>query len=262
MSPQGRGVLAGLLGLAGGVHFAWALPGTAKPAAFVPPAALLVAFLGAPLRHLGAQLLARGLWWSNLLLGVMLVLLGSGHERAVGPALAAACGAALVVADRRALGEAAAREGFRPASYGGTLQLLMVLALADAQTLGLFAMVELDHNTATVVLFGLCALAFLTGFAGLLRLAMWGVGLTMASAFVLLVAVLSQAAPIDRELRLPLTVLASLQLLAPLPMLASMALKRRWPEPSHRTQAWFARGVILLVVAATLLAHRLNVRLR
>ena len=262
MSPRARAVLAGLLGLVGAVLFARMLPGSAKPAALIPPVALLVAFLVAPLRHLGAQLLARGLWWSNLLLGVMLALVGSGRERALGPALTAACGAALVVADRRALGEAAARDGFRPASYGGTLQLLMVLALADAQTLGLFALVELGHDDATVMLFGLCALAFLAGFAGLLRLALWGVGLTMASAFVLLVAVLSQAVRIDRDLRLPLTAIATLQLLAPLPMLASMALRRRWPEPSHRTQAWLARGVITAIVAATLLAWAMDVRLR
>ncbi|MFO0628589.1 MAG: hypothetical protein U0325_23650 [Polyangiales bacterium] len=262
MSPRLRAILAGLLGLAGGVHFALVLPSAAKPAAYIPPVALLVASLVAPLRQLGAQLLARGLWWSNLLLGVMLALFGSGRERALGPALTAACGAALVVSDRRVLTEAAAREGFRPASYGGTLQLLMVLALADAQTLGLFAMVELGHDNTTVVLFGLCALAFLAGFAGLLRLAVWGVGLTMASAFVLLVAVLSQAVRIDRDLRLPLSAIASLQLLAPLPMLASMALRRRWPEPSHRTQAWLARGVITLIVAATLLAWAMNVRLR
>ncbi len=198
----------------------------------------------------------------NLVLGVMLTLFGGGSERTLGPALTAACGAALIVADRRALGEAAAREGFRPASYGGTLQLLMVLALADAQTLGLFAIVEFGHNTPTVLLLGLCALGFLAGFAGLLRLAVWGVGVTMASASVLIVAILSRATRIDHDLRLPLTAIASLQLLAPLPMLASMTLKRRWPEPSHRTQAWIARGVILLVVAATLLAHRMNVRLR
>ena len=262
MSSRLRAALAALVGLGGAGVFVFKIHGGAKAAAYIPPTALIVAAAAAQVPWLGAQLLARGLWWSNLVLGVLLVFFGSRSEATLGLGLAVACGAALVMADRRALTAAAESAGFRPAAYGGTLQLLMVLALADAQTLGLFAVIEARHQGPTATVFALVALGLLAGFVGLMRLALWGVGLTMASSAALLFVIVTAAVRVDRDLRLPLGAVAALQLAAPLPMLASMALKKRLPEAPLRVRGMIANGVIVAVVLATVAGWALGVRLR
>lgn len=78
MNARVRSLIAALSGLGGAAFFVAAIPGAAKPAAYLPPESLVLA----------------------------------------------------AVADSA---------GFRPAAYAGTLRLLPVLALADAQTLVLFA---------------------------------------------------------------------------------------------------------------------------
>lgn len=262
MTPRVRSVLAALAGLAGGAYFAHALPDSAKKAALIPPAALLVAAVVAQIPRLGAQLLARGLWWSNLVLGVLLTVMGTASEAHLGLPLLSLCGLALVMADHRMLTAAAESEGFRPAAYTGTLQLLLVLALADSQTLLLFAAIEAERSHASAAIFALVAAGLLAGFVGLLRLALWGVGLTMVSSLALAVALVTRAVEFDRDLRAPLLVVAALQLVAPLPMLASMTLKRRLPEMPTRMRALGARAVVVLVVVATVAAYLLHLRLR
>lgn len=262
MNARIRSIVAALSGLAGGAYFFFALPDTAKPAAYIPPVSLVLAAVAAQIPKLGAQLLARGVWWSNLVLGVLLTILGSSSEGHLGVGLTVACGAALVLSDHRALTAAADAAGFRPAAYVGTLQLLLVLALADAQTLILFAVIEASDHGASTKLFALVAAGLLVGFVGLLRLALWGVGLTMASSFVLAAAIVSGAVRIDHDLHKPLLVIAAMQLVVPLPMLASMALKRRLPEAPTLLRAHLARGVVIAVVALTVLARVLSVRFR
>lgn len=262
MSPRVRAPLAALLGLVGAGFFVFKIHGDAKAAAYIPPTALLVAAAAAQIPWLGAQLLARGLWWSNLVLGVLLVFFGGGSESTLGAGLAAACGAALVMADRRALSSAAESAGFRPAAYAGTLQLLLVLALADAQTLGLFAVIEARHQGATSAVFALVALGLLAGFAGLVRLALWGVALTMASSAALLAVLVTRAVRVDHDLRVPLGGIALLQLAAPLPMLLSMALKKKLPEAPLRVRGMLANAVIVAVVLVTLAAWVFRIKLR
>ncbi|MFO0628829.1 MAG: hypothetical protein U0325_24860 [Polyangiales bacterium] len=256
MSPRWRGVLAGLLGLVGAVYVVARMPTTAKSGALFVPATLLVAALAAPTRHLGLQLLARGVWWSNFLFGALLTAFGGRTVHLIGPVLLFSCGAALMAADRRALHAASARERLRPAAYAGTLQLMMVLALADAQTLGFFAFVVDAHHVRERELFGACSAFFLAAFVGLMRLSTWGVALSMASSLALLVAMLTRAVITDRDLRIVLYGMAALQLVTPLPMLASMARGRPLPAPSPRAQAWLANAVILAVVLLCLVARR------
>ncbi len=262
MNARIRSIAAALAGLAGAGYFFFTLPNTAKAAAYIPPVSLVLAAVAAQLPKLGAQLLARGIWWSNLVLGVLLTVLGSSNESFMGLGLTVACGAALVLSDHRALTAAADSAGFRPAAYAGTLQLLLVLALADAQTLILFAAIEASDHGTSAKLFALVAVGFLVGFVGLLRLALWGVGLTMASAFALAAALLWGGVRIDHDLQKPLLVIAAMQLLVPLPMLASMALKRKLPEAPTRLRAHLARGFVVAVVALTVLARVFSWRSR
>ncbi len=261
MSVRMRQILAALAGLGGaGVFAAFIFAKEhVKKQAYVPVVALVVAAVAAQLRPLGAQLLARGLWWSNLVLGVLLCATGNGPEEGIGEALAAGCGVALVVADRRALAEASEGAGYRPVAYAGTLQLLMVLALADAQTLGLFALIF--YPQAQSVLLGVGALGLLAGFAGLYRLSLAGVAATMATSLGVLVALATQAVRVDRDLDAPLMVISAVQLAVPLPMLASIALRRPLPAPPARLRGRLADAVVVaLVVGAVAWGYFRRVR--
>lgn len=262
MNGRLRTLLAAALSLAGAGCFYASLPGSHSTGALIPPVALVVAAGVALAPSLGAQLLARGLWWSNFLLGVLLVLVGSGRESKTGALLGLFCSGALLVADRTRLTAAADAAGFRPAAYAGTLQLLLVLALADAQTLLLFGAVELQHTGATAAVFFGLALGFVVGFVALLRLSLAGVVVTMGSALALALVVGTQAVRVDPDLRLPLLVVACVQLAVPLPMLVSMATRRPLPALPLRTRAHVARAVIVLIVLATAAARLLFGRLR
>ncbi len=260
-SPRARALAAGALGLAGGAGFALQFGSGVKGAAWMPVVELVVAAVVAQVPSLGAQLLARGVWWAALVLGSLLCLVGSGNERSLGASLVAGAGLALVVADRRTLAAAAESAGFRPAAYAGTLQLLMVLALADAQTLGLFAVIEAGGTTLhrTSVAFGAASLAFLVGFVGLLRLALWGVVVTVSTAAALAGALATAAVRADRDLVAPLFAMLTLQVLAPVPMIVSMVTRRPLPAPSPRVRSVAATGVVVAVMAVSLgwwLLHR------
>lgn len=262
MSPRIRTVLSAAISLAGAVAFFRGLPDSRPLAALIPPLALVVAAVATLMPPLGAQLLARGLWWSNFFLGVVLVLMASGQESTMGAWLGLCCSGALLLADRTRLLAAADTAGFRPAAYAGTLQLLLVLALADAQTLLLFGGLALhDSRPASMALLGL-ALGFTAGFVALLRLSLLGVGLTMGSALTLALVVASGTGNIDRVMRAPLLVMACMQLAVPLPMLASIALRRPLPALPLRTRAHAGRAVIVLIALATAAVRLIFGRIR
>lgn len=244
-------MIAGAAGLAGALAFALKLRGSAKPAAWIPVITLAVVSLLAPVTRLYAQLLARGVWWSNLVLGVLLSVMGSRNERSLGVALTLGCAVALLVADRRALLASTEGAGFRPVAYAGTIQLLLVLALADAQTLGLFAIIEhgRPHEGAWVAL-GLASVAMITGFFGLLRLSLWGVFLTMGTALSLGLALVTESVRPDRDIVKAMLALAAMQVAVPLPMLLSMLTRRPLPAPPARLRGALANALIALIAAA------------
>ncbi len=255
MSPLARmrvrAALAGLSGLVGAALFASDVHIGGNKAVLIPIVALVMAAVAGQVLQLGAQLLARGFWWSNLVLGFLLCILGSGHELSPGVGLVIACGAALLIADRRALLATAEAANYRPSAYAGTLQLVMVLALADAQTLGLFSAIMLrDHATDTAgVVFACAAAALVLGFVGLYRLALWGVLLTMGTALALAVAMITGLVRPEREITTPVLVLCAGQVAVPLPMLLSMVTRRPLPSLSPRVRSALGSAGVVVAVA-------------
>lgn len=248
-SSRLRTALAAASSLGAGVAFRVMVPADVW-ATWLPLVALVVAAPFAFVRSLGAQLLARALWWSNLFLGVVLCVLGARHERPSGLALTLLCAAALLLADRRTLQGAAQARGARPAAHAGSIQLLMILALADAQTLLLIGVLHLEGSKDRVfpgALLLAAAGALVVGFVGLYRLALWGVAVTMITALTLLVVLTSKAIRIDGDVVPPLIVLAILQILAPLPMLRSVFTGKPLPAPSPRARSLAASAVIVVV---------------
>lgn len=250
MSPTLRHTLASFFslvavgGLAMGVGREWYL--------LVVPLALLLA--SAFLIHrpsLAPQLLARAVWWANLALGTVLSTSTSGRERGSGAMLALATGAALLIAGRKQLGEASGAAGYVPAALRSMLMLLMIFALADAQTFLLFGSVGIidgsTHLGRAWLMTGI-GITYVIGFAGLYRLQVWGALLNAAlSAFVLYLV--SGTSMIEKsELGIFLGVLAVVHIVVAAPVALSALGGRQLPTMSPRV-----RGVITTAVIALLM---------
>lgn len=157
-------------------------------------------------RSLAGQLLARAVWWSNLVLGGIIFLCSSGHERPLGLLLALGSGGALVLAGKERLDEKSA--SFAPIAYRGTLTAILVMALADVQSLFLFGVLSwretccgASHHAqslALLVVGGALAIAML----GLFRLRVWGLALAALGNLALVGVVVSWGQPLPSGLML------------------------------------------------------------
>lgn len=245
-----RALAASIVAITGAVVFRLKVSGDSG-AVYIPVVAMLVGAFVIHIRSLGAQLLGRALFWSNFVLGSFLCFVGSNTDRVSALGLLIGCGLALVFAERRALAQATDARGVRPAAFAGTIELLMVLALGDAQTCVLLgaAVGKAGHGLSFFVAAG----ALVVGFIGLYRLALWGVVVTMSTATMLAFALLSGVVWID-DVSVPFSLVFGLQIFAPLPMLYSLATKRALPEPSGRVRSAAASIFIVAVMLVSVLA--------
>lgn len=244
-----RVVLASVAALVGAGIFHASIH-TSEPPIYIAVGAIVLGAIVIHFRSLGAQLLGRALFWSNFVLGAVLCFIGSGSERTSSLGLLVGCGLALVLAERRALAEAADARGFRPAAFAGTIELLMVLALADAQTCLLLGVIG---KTEFSWFFYVATLALIVGFVGLYRLALWGVVITMSTATALAAGMLLGVFRMH-DVSVPFGLVFGAQVVAPLPMLYSLVTKRPLPEMSPRLRSATASGFILVVLVIGVLA--------
>ncbi len=227
----------------GGESFHWFL--------MMPIAGLALAGLASPLAALEAQLFARAVEWSNLGLGVVLTVLGSARERERGVLLALSCGVTLLALGRAGLAESERRAKFVPAAFRSSLLLLMVLALADAQSFGLFGAALLPGPpTAAGALLLVAAVAIIVGFVLLMRLSLVVLFVNVAACLVVLaltiVVQLENLSPV-------LFTLAAVHLLVAAPTLVSAARRRPLGVTlSPRARAIGATGAILALMLASI----------
>ena len=254
-----RRLFAGGAGIAGGIvlldAMRWdeSMPGLDdRWVGMVPLFFLVVAALAIHERRLGAQLIARAAWWANLTLGTFLAA-DSGGDGLYGVGLALGAGLALLVAGQDGIDEASARDAFAPMAYRTTFLVLMVLALAEVQTLGLIAAVlihhPVDHDLVIGIAFAVATLADIVAFVGIYRLTLWGAALAAMTAIGVLgvVQLETQRAP-----RVFVSLLALLQLAASLPMLVSVITKRPLPSPGMRTRQRTSRLLVAGLIAAAI----------
>jgi len=203
---------------------------------------------------LGAQLLARAIWWANLVLGEFLALSSSSSEQEAGSLMVLGCGIAVIAVDRQGLAEATKRDGYNPVAFRGTLILAMIFALADTQSLLLFVLVSLKNQSGTAdanFLTG-CAIAMVVAFVGLYRLAWWGIVGNIAANVAVAVLALGGGLGLPPAIVAMLVTTAVLQLVVPIPMLVSILRRKPLPvrlAPSHR-----ATITVVVVTALILLA--------
>jgi hypothetical protein len=218
-----RAVCASVLGVIAAVCMrSWA--GNLPFALWIPTAFLGAAALLCHHRHVGSQLLARAAFWSNLLIGVLALVLGSSGERPVGVALIATTGAALLVLGRRGLDGDARTASFRPLAYRATLLAVMVMALADAQSLLLFGTLELEGwraDSRALLLFGVACVQLL-GLVGLYRLRVWGLVVGAAGCLALIGAALGDALQLPHALNVAFIATSIAQLIIAAPLVTAV----------------------------------------
>lgn len=253
MSPRAlflRRLVAGLLGVGAGLFFV-ARMNQARGAGLIPLVGLVIAAVVIHAPKLGPQLLARAAWWSSFALGVMLCFFGWSSVRTAGIPLVLSCGAALLIAGRREIGAAGEQGGYAPTAFRSTLLLLMVLALADAQTFLLLGALGLSEsgsrNTSGALLMLLASAGYVVGFVGLYRLALWGALLNLAVSAGLLLVFTAGLVDGNSEVRAIVAVVTGVHILATTPMLAAVVFKLELPKAGPRLHAFGAAAVIVAV---------------
>lgn len=228
-----------------------------EPAVLIPMAMPLVAAGAVWGGSLGAQLLARAAWWSNLVLGLMIAVIGSSSEQDYTIFLSLGAGTALLVTGRAGVPAASERTGFAPTRFRTTLLALMVLALADASTLLLFGLLDLGRAWPLA----LAGTALLVGFVGLYRIRLWGVLLNTATSLGLAFVLATRIVRVDSDLNTPLIALGLLQALVAAPMLASLLLDRPLPALPQRDAGRLGGAIVALAMLACVsLASRVWLR--
>ena len=247
--PLWRRLLAGIGGLGSGIALVvWVHDHNIYK---VAPAilAVLVAAFAVHVPRLGPQVFARAAWWANLGLGSMIAFTSASESDEALSYLAPSAFALLVVG-RQGIAEAEERTGHVAGAFRSALLLLMVLALADAQTFTVFGLITLDADPIgyTLLLFG-AAGALVIGFVGLFRLALWGAvvnAVVCAAMFVL--ALLGFLGGRD-TIRVALLVLTGLHVLVAAPVILAAIRGAKLPSLPSRIRTILMTGGILLVVA-------------
>ncbi len=233
------------------------------PAALWIPTGLLAA--SALLLHhgkAGSQLIARSIWWANLVLGTLIALASGGSDQRVGVGLAVVTGIALLAMGRLGLDEDAA-SAFRPIAFRTTLTLGMIMAVADAQALALFGALKLQPSGwkeeaadrgGQIGMLLLSVLLLALAISGLYRLRLWGLLLATLTAAGIAALAATDVYGVPEPLRVGLILTSGVQILLPVPVMVAVV-RGRAAEPS-KAVARLARMapaalVVLMMGAST-----------
>ncbi|WP_428265643.1 hypothetical protein [Haliangium sp.] len=264
-----------LLAMAGSLLAAMAIPlqltldhgsekATVVALLMIPTALSLLAAGLLHSRYLGAQMLARATWWSNLILGTLISTTGAGEDAMLlGLMLTLGSGGALLVMGRAGLGAGSVAGRFRPVAFRGALIVAMVMALADTQSLLLFGgMTALDYSPSFLPL--VCAVVMIVAVIGLFRLAVWGLALNLLANLAIAALGLCGVLGLPEPIVAALVTTAALQLLLPLPLLRAFvrgashqarAGRNWWPLLAAVVSALMALSVYALFVHQGRLIH-------
>jgi len=202
--------------------------------------------------RVGWQLLARGIWWSLLLVGGLVSAFERHDYTGCGVALAAAC--SLLLAGRVDLDGARGR--FQPVAFRGTLMLALVLAIADTATSLYFGIAQTVEGQIRVILL---VPAMIAGIVGLLRLRTWGLLLSLACNVLVAVLAATRTLQLPDGLRPLLIATAVLQLLIPIPMWIAIVRRRVPPPDGWRRTKLVVATLVIVAIAATSVAFSLRV---
>jgi hypothetical protein len=196
-------------------------------------------------RRTGAQLLARGIWWSLLLLGGLVAVIERSDYSGCAIALASAC--SLLVMGRNGLDAEAGR--FQPVAFRGTLTLALVMAIADTATCFWCGLGQATHERELRVI--LLVPLMIAGIVGLLRLRTWGLLVSLACNVLVAILGWTGTLGLPPEIRPLLIVTAVVQLLVPIPMWIAIARRRIPPPDAWRRTKLVVSTAIIVGIAVT-----------
>ncbi len=210
-------------------------------AALLPMCILLWSLRRIDEPRLGPQLSCRAVWWSNLVVGVLISMnYGMVVDRIVGVVIAAACAVALRSAGERGLDVQEADHPFAPVRFRGHLLLALVMAAADALTLAFSALLQLRLETAnwqlgsTIAYAGpTLAAALVMGVAvwGVYRLRTWALFLNLVANIAIAYLALEGTLNLSPSVSVALATTAAIQSFIPVPILAVALGDRRAGQP-------------------------------
>jgi hypothetical protein len=213
----------------------------------VPTLSMLIGAALASRPSAGAQMLSRALLWSTLALASLAVIAEPGVLALASVVAALCCGTGLLLLGAHGLEPERYTGAFVPAAHREELTLVMILAVADAQTLLAWAMGSAWHYPAP----GVCGVAMLIATFGLFRLRLWGLGLNLGMNLIIAVAALLGALRLPEAVVALLTTTACLQVVLSVPVFVAIGRGRPvgWPRLG-RVAAGLSRVVIVAAMAA------------
>jgi len=162
--------------------------------------------------------------------------------------MAIGAGAALLLAgsvDTEAQAPGRRRE---PPRFAHTMHALMVLAIADAASLALFAVLS---SRIARVSFSIAAALLAIGFVGLYRRSVWGVLINVVTSATIGVATIVELFPTRGSFRMPVAALGALQTLLALPILFAAVTRRRLPVVPPRIVETLPAVVVIITTLVT-----------
>ncbi len=213
----------------------------------VPVVAAVLIWSGA----LVSQLLARGAWWSLLLVGGLISLTGGHSERPLGAVIAICTAVALLAAGGTSMTESRGR--FAPVAFRGTLLVALVLAIADTGAFTWFGTGNAIFGGRISVL--LPVPMMIAGVIGLLRMRTWGLIVSLCTNLSIAILAVSRVLFLPGPMRALFIGTAVLQLLVPIPMLIAIV-RGRAPSPDsyRRTKLILPGAMILAIVGVSVYA--------
>lgn len=207
----------------------------------------------------GPQMLARAIWWSNLVVGTLI----AGNfmtqvDRLTGAGIAVACAVALLSLGSRGLDHPGPDDPFQPVRFRGQLLLALVMAFADAQTLVFSAVMQLrvgmqGWNLADTISYAgpatLAAAVMVITVWGVYRLRTWALLLNLLANFAIAYLAMGGVLHVAGPVALALAATAAVQAFLPVPILAMALGEKRAGQPLLRGHAPRLLPVSVVLIA-------------
>ena len=220
---------------------------------------------------LGAQVLCRAVWWSNLVVGLLVAInYGELIDKGIGAIVAVSCAVALLASGERGLDIREPDHPFSPVRFRGQLLLALVMAAADALTLAFSALMQLRFGmdgwnlVATLGYAGPTVLAAVVmGVAvwGVYRLRTWALLLNLVANIAIAFFAMEGSLNLSPSVSVTLASTAAVQCFIPVPILAVALGDRNAGKPLlGRARRYLMTAAITALAGLSVLAVPLPTR--
>lgn len=240
-------------------------------AAVLPAVVLGWSFRRAHQSSLGAQVLCRAVWWSNLVVGLLVAInYGELIDKGIGAIVAVSCAVALLASGERGLDIREPDHPFSPVRFRGQLLLALVMAAADALTLAFSALMQLRFgmdgwNLGAAVGYAgptvLAAVVMGVAVWGVYRLRTWALLLNLVANIAIAYFAMEGSLNLSPSVSVTLASTAAVQCFIPVPILAVALGDRNAGKPLlGRARRFLMTAAITSLAGLSILAVPLPTR--